>query len=143
MRFCAPWADDGCKRSPAARAAHTGALDGFKDGAPAAAPPAAVAPGTPSTPRPAPAAAPDLAGPSAEVSLADVMRELGMGGAMGADGGADDDLVKQMEAAFKFMQDNPDFARTLQEIAQSIPEDLCACQFFFSGASGRAVGARV
>ena len=48
------------------------------------------------------------------------MRELGLGA--GSD--ADEDVVKQMEAAFSFMQANPDFANMLQEMAKNIPDDL-------------------
>ena len=89
------------------------ALDGFTE-------PAASTRAEPALP---PASLTDV-GPEtlpASLNVEDVMRELGLGG---ADSGSNEDIVKQMEAAFKFMQENPDFSRTIQELAKSFPDDL-------------------
>ena len=57
----------------------------------------------------------------ASLNVEDIMRELGLSG---GDAGTDSDMIKQMEAALKFMQENPDFAKTIQELAKSLPDDL-------------------
>jgi hypothetical protein len=106
-----------------------GALDALQEPARAPSPAPTAAGATAAAASAAAGAATASTDPLAQVNMADMLRQLGLGDAGGAsgsggEGAAPDDVVRQMEAAFRFMQENPDFARTLQALAEQLPEDL-------------------